>query len=182
MPGHAKAKPIEIWWQDEARVGQKGTLTRIWAQKGSRPRALRDQRYTSAHLFGAVCPARAVGAAWVLPKANAWSMNLHLQEIASQVAPGAHAVVVLDKAGWHKTGGRLRVPETISLVHLPPYSPELNPVENVWQYLRQNQLANRVYEDYDAIVTACCEAWNALMADPERIRSITTRKWASVSA
>jgi DDE superfamily endonuclease len=131
LPAAAKSKPLEIWFQDEARVGQKGTLTRIWAKRGSRPRAPRDRRYQWAHLFGAVCPARAVGAAVVLPKANAWAMSLHLAEISQQVAPGAHAVVILDQAGWHQTGGRLQVPDNLSLLHLPSYSPELNPVETI---------------------------------------------------
>ena len=106
-------------------------------------------------------------------------MNLHLKEISSQVAPGAHAVVVLDGAGWHQTGGKLRVPDNLSLLRLPPYSPELNPQENVWQYLRQNQLANRVYDSYEAIVEACCKAWNDFVADPDRIRSVGNRDYAS---
>ena len=172
----AAKTPIEVWHQDEARVGQQGTLTYVWADKGSRPAALRDQRRQSAYLFGAVCADRGVGAALVLPHANAEAMNLHLAEISRCVAMGAHAVV-LDGAGWHRTGGRLRVPSNISLLRLPPYSPELNPQENVWQYLRQNQLSNRVFADHDAIVAACCTAWNALMAMPDRIRSITTRAW-----
>ncbi len=180
LPARAADKPLEIWFQDEARVGQQGTLTRIWAKRGSRPRAPRDRRYKWAHLFGAVCPARAVGAGFVVPKANAWAMNLHLSEISRQVAPGAHAVVVMDGAGWHQTGGRLQVPENISVLHLPPYAPELNPVENVWQYLRQNQLAHRVWSDYEAIVETCCTAWNALMAMPGRLASITRRDWACV--
>lgn len=179
VPQTAKDKPVEIWWQDEARVGQQGTLTRVWAQRGSRPRAPRDQRYTWAYLFGAICPARGVGAAWVLPYANSQAMNLHLQEISSQVAPGAHAVVVMDGAGWHQTGAKLRIPENISLLRLPPYSPELNPQENVWQFLRQNHLANTVYDTYEDIVDACCNAWNALTQDPNQIRSIGTRDYAS---
>ncbi len=93
--------------------------------------------------------ARGVGAAWVVPKADAWSMNLHLQEISRQVTPGTHAVI--DGSGWHQTGGKLRIPGNISLLHLPPYSPELNPQKNVWQYLRQKYLANRIYEHYEAI-------------------------------
>jgi len=105
-------------------------------------------------------------------------MNRHLAEISTQVAPGAHAVVTVDGAGWHQTGGKLRVPENISLLAQPPYSPELNPVENVWQFLRQNYLANRVYDTYTAIVDACCDAWNALTADPGRIQSIGNRAWA----
>ena len=106
-------------------------------------------------------------------------MNLHLAEISSQVAPGAHAVLTLDGAGWHQAGSKLRVPHNISLLPLPPYSPELNPVENVWQFLRQNYLSNRVYETYEAIVDACCNAWNKLAAAPERITSIATRDWAA---
>jgi hypothetical protein len=156
-------------------------LTRVWAERGSRPIAPRDQRYDWAYLFGAVCPARDVGAALVLPQADGEAMNLHLAEISRHVMPAAHAVIVLDGAGWHQTGGRLKVPHNISLLHLPPYSPELNPVENIWQFLRQNQLSNRVFDSYTAIVDACCEAWNALVREPGRIQSIATRPWASVN-
>lgn len=153
-------------------------MTYIWADQGSRPRAPRDLRYEWAYIFGAVCPARGCGAALVLPHVNTEAMNLHLAEISSVVEPGSHAVVVLDGAGWHQTGGKLDLPDNVSLLHLPPYSPELNPVENVWQYLRQNYLSHRVFETYDAIVDACCNAWNALMEMPERIESIATREWA----
>jgi transposase len=119
-----------------------------------------------------------VGAALVLPFVSTQAMNLHLAEISTQVAPGAHAVITLDGAGWHRAGDKLKLPDNLSLLPLPPYSPELNPVENIWQFLRQNHLANRVYDDYTAIVDACCEAWNALIAMPDTIRSIATRKWA----
>ena len=156
-------------------------MTRVWAECGSRPRAPRDQRYDWAYLFGAVCPARDVGAALVLPVADAQAMNLHLAEISRNVRPGAHAVVLLDGAGWHQTGGKLHLPHNTSLLKLPPYSPELNPVENIWQFLRQNQLSNRVFDNYDAIVDACCDAWNALTAEAGRIRSIATRPWATVN-
>lgn len=150
----------------------------MWGERGSRPRAPRDQRYNWAYLFGAVCPDRATGAALVLPYANIQAMNLHLQEISTQIAPDAHAVLILDGAGWHKPGRKLTVPDNISLLFLPPYSPELNPVENIWQFLRQNFLANRVFATYDAIVDACCKAWNRLIAMPDRIRSITARDYA----
>jgi transposase len=153
-------------------------LTYVWAERGRRPAAPRDQRYKWTYIFGAVCPARDIGAGLVLPHANAHAMNLHLREISTQVAPGAHAVLVLDRAGWHRTRGKLKVPDNITLLHLPPYSPELNPVENIWQYLRQNYLSNRVYESYKAIVDACCDAWNKLIATPSAIRSIATREWA----
>ena len=140
--------------------------------------APRDQRYRWAYLFGAVCPERGIGAGLVLPNADTYAMNLHLREISAHVAPGAHAILVLDGAGWHRSGGKLVVPDNIGLLHLPPYSPELNPVENIWQFLRQNFLSNRVFDSYDAIVDACCDAWNALIAMPERIRSIASRDYA----
>lgn len=177
LPESAQGKPIEVWFQDEARVGQQGTLTRVWAKRGARPRAPRDRRYTWAYLFGAICPARATGAALVMPSANAETMGQHLAEISACVTPGAHAVLVLDGAGYHGAKD-LSVPENITLMSLPPRSPELNPVENVWGYLRQNQLSLRVWDGYDAIVDTCCTAWNALMDTPERIKSITQRDWA----
>jgi len=180
LPDCARAKPIEIWFQDEARVGQKGTLTRIWARKGTRPRAVRDTRYQWAYLFGAVCPARQLGAGLVMPYANTEAMNEHLKEIAKAVSPGAHAVLVLDGAGWHGSQ-ELIVPENITFMPLPPYSPELNPVENVWEYLRKNKLSNRLYETYEDIVDACCEAWNYLMGMPEEIATLATRAWAKAS-
>ena len=90
----------------------------------------------------------------MLPVANVEMMNLHLAEISACIAPDAHAVLVIDGAGWHQPGGRLKVPQNITLLHLPPYSPELNPVENVWAYLRSNKLSNRVFETYDAVVDA----------------------------
>ena len=162
---------------DEARVGQQGTLTRIWAPQGTRPRAVRDYRRTSVYLFGAVCPERGIGAAVVLPLVNVEAMTVHLAEISRHVTEGAHAVLVLDQAGWH-TSPKLQVPENISLLPLPPYAPELNPVEQVWAYLRANFLSHRVWNSYDAIVSACCNAWSKLMSTPERLASITRRTWA----
>src|SRR5947208_3574319 len=175
--GVVRWRRVDLQALIEARVGRQGTLTRVWARRGTRPRAPRDRRYTWAYLFGAVCPERAVGAALVLPYADAAATGLHLAEIGRAVAPGAHAVVVLDRAGWHGAGD-LVVPENLTLLPLPSYSPELNPVENVWEYLRQNKLSHRVWEGYDAIVATCCEAWNWLVAAPDRLASITRREWA----
>jgi hypothetical protein len=135
LPERARGRPIEVWFQDEARVGQQGTLTRVWARRGTRPRAPRDRRYAWAYLFGAVCPERAVGAALVLPYADAEATGLHLAEIGRRVAPGAHGVVVLDGAGWHASGG-LAVPENLTLLPLPRYSPEL-----VWGFACQALMA-----------------------------------------
>src|ERR1700680_2131764 len=146
LPAHAAAKPIEIWWQDEARVGQQGTLTRVWAPRGSRPAMPRDRRYTWAYLFGAVCPARGVGAGIVMPSVNLEAMSEHLMEISRNVMPGAHFRLQVYGAGWHRPSERLVIPANITLLTLPPYAPELNPVENVWQYLRANWLSHRVWE------------------------------------
>lgn len=177
LPNHAHGKPLEVWFQDEARVGQQGTLTRIWAPRGSRPRAPRDTRYTSACIFGAVCPERGATAALVMPQADTAAMNAHLAEISRTVATGAHAVLVLDGAGWH--GARaLAVPDNITLLPLPPYAPELNPIENVRACLRANRLAISVFETYDEIVARCCEAWNFFANDIDTVRSITTRDYA----
>ncbi len=104
-------------------------------------------------------------------------MVLHLKEIAQAVAPGAQAAVLLDRAGWH-VSTKLAVPDNITLVPLPPRSPELNPVENVWQVLRENWLSNRIFTSYEDILGHCCEAWNKLTDQPWHIISIGLRDWA----
>jgi transposase len=114
-----------------------------------------------------------------MPYADTQAMNEHLAVIAGCVAPGAHGVVVLDGAGWHKAKG-LIIPANLTLIAQPPFAPEVNPVENLWEYLRQNHLAIRTCETYEAIVEACCQAWNDLMATPHRIVSLATRPWAEV--
>jgi hypothetical protein len=141
---------------------------------------VRDTRYAWAYIFGAACPARAVAAGLVMPYANTEAMNAHLKEIARSVAPGAHAVLVLDGAGWHGAK-ELAVPDTLTLIELPPYAPELNPIENVWHYLRGNKLAITVFDTYDAIVEKCCEAWNFFADDRDAVLSITSRSWAAVN-
>jgi transposase len=117
----------------------------------------------------------------VLPFVNTEMMNLHLAEISASVTPGAHAVLTLDGVGWHQQGGRLRAPDNITLLHLPPYSPELNPVENVWALLRGNKLSNSVFDTYEIIVDACCRAWKWLINQPEVTTSVASRNWAWVS-
>ena len=117
----------------------------------------------------------------IMPYANTEAMNAHLKEISIEVAPGSHALLVCDGAGWHQRGKKLLVPDNITLLSLPPYSPELNPMENVWAYLRQNKLCALVWDTYDDILDACQSAWRFLINDPDRIRSIGTRQWACVS-
>ena len=157
LPDAVKAAdtPIEVWHQDGQgpkaidRVGQQGTLADAWAKTGSRPEALKDLRYQWADLFGVVCAERGASAGLALPYANAQAMSLHLAETSRNV----------------------------SLLHLPPYSPELNPVEAIWEHLRGNTLGNRAFANDDAVVAACRDAWNWLVEAPDRIRSIATRSW-----
>ena len=105
-------------------------------------------------------------------------MAEHLTEVSAQVAPGAHAVLLLDGAGWHQPGRRLPVPGNTSLLPLPAYSPGLNPMENVWEFLRGSFLSHRVWDTYEAILNACRDAWNRLTRMPEQIASLTQRPWA----
>ncbi len=161
------------------RVGQKNGLVYQWAKKGTRPRQPKDQRYANAYLFGAICPARDAGSGIVLPLANTEAMQLHLDAISPAVTAGAHALLILDRAGWHTTR-KLNVPGNISLLHLPSASPELNPTENIWQYLRQTYLSNRVFRDHDGLLDAASSAWNKLTAEPGRIASIATRSWTAI--
>ena len=167
---------IEVWFADEARIGQKNKITRRWAKRGTRPAAPSDQRTASTYIFGAICPALGKGAALVLPRCNTAAMNLHLAEIAQAIEPGAHAVLLVDQAGWHLSH-RLIIPSNITIVPLPPKCPELNPVENIWQYMRGNWLSNRVFLSYTNIVDHCCDAWNKLIARPWTIMSVGLRDW-----
>ena len=132
-------KPVEIWFADEARVGQKNKITRRWAKRGTRPSAPKDQRTASAYIFGAICPGEGKAAGLVLPRCHTEAMSLQLAEVAAAVAPGAHAVLLLDQAGWHMSG-KLAVPPNITLLPLPPKCPELNAMENTWQFMRDNWL------------------------------------------
>ena len=111
----------------------------------------------------------------MLPTVNATAMQVFLDHVAACRPPDAH-LVVLDGAGWH-VARDLRVPESITLVFLPPYSPELNPVERLWLYRRERFLSLRLLPSAEAVIDACCDAWMRLVADPERIRSLCAYPW-----
>ena len=149
----------------------------MWGQTGSRPAAPKDLGFASAYLFGAVCPSEGKAAALIMPVCNTAAMNHHLSEISSQVAADAHAVVILDRAGWHRSHALL-VPGNITLLELPPYSPELNPVERVWHYLRSHWLANSVFITLADIMDACEMAWNRFATNHDLIRSLCAVAWA----
>src|SRR5206468_3825124 len=138
-------------------------------------------RPASTYIVGASWPAEGKAARLVMPWCNTEAMNHHLVEISARVAPGRHALLLLDQAGWH-VSERLAVPATITIVPLPAKCPELNAQENVWQFLRDNWISNRVFASYDAIVDHCCHAWNKLVAQPWRIMSLGHRAWAPVTS
>jgi hypothetical protein len=162
-------KRITLWFEDEARIGQKGRVCHRWWRRGERPPGLCDRRYTWVHLFAAVRPATGERFALVMPVVSTEAMNIFLAEFSERLAADEHAVIALDQAGWHGSNDLL-VPGNVTLAALPPYSPELNPVERLWLYLRERHLSHRLLDDSDAIVDACCHAWNQLT--PERVRSL----------
>ena len=123
--------------------------------------------------------AHGVGVPIASPWVNTEAMQAHVDEIARNVADGAHAVLIMDRAAWHATS-KLVMPTNITPILLPSRAPELNPVENIWQYMRANWLSNRVFENYYAIIEAICEAWNNLIEIPDAIISIGMREWAHV--
>lgn len=169
---------IEIWWQDESRVGQQGSLSRVWAAKGTRPRVVRQRQFLSTYIFGACCPEKDKGCALILPECCTGMMQLHLNEISKNVEEGFHAIVLIDRASWHTTEA-LNIPPNITLFPLPPYSPELNPMEQVWQKIKQAELSNRTFKNYDEIVSCCVKAWNSFCDKEGNIKSLCSRAWTT---
>ncbi|MGC1893910.1 MAG: IS630 family transposase [Pseudolabrys sp.] len=171
-----KNKRLRLFFQDEARIGQKGRVCRVWWKRGERPPGLCDKRFTFAYIFAAVEPGTDNAFALVLPYANTEAMQEFLDQFAATIGQDEHIVLILDQAGWHGAGA-LRVPASITLLPLPPYSPELNPVEWVWEYMKERFLSLRLHNDYDAIADAACKAWNRLRAETGRITSLCSHPW-----
>ena len=146
-----------------------------------RPRGVRDLRHQAVYLFGAVCPARDAGVALVLPTVGAAALPAMLDELSQAVAPDTHALVLMDRAGWH-IAKALAPPANLTPLFLPPYSPELNAIERIWLYLSERFLSHRLWPTYDDLLDACCTAWNALLDETGRIRSLCTFEWATVSS
>lgn len=157
-------------------MGNKGRVCHRWWLKGERAPGLVQQGYQWAYIFSAVRPATGEDFTLVLPVVSTKVMNLFLAKFSAALPADTHAVLVLDGAGWHDQRA-LTVPDNVTLVPLPAYSPELNPVERVWLYLRERFLSLRFLPDTEAIVETCCRAWNALIAEPGRIRSLCAYPW-----
>ncbi len=180
----AEAHPdeeIRTYLQDEARFGQKGTITRVWAPKGSRPRAVRQLRYTSLYVLVAVCITTGATSALIMPGLDAEVLNLFLAQMSRELPAGVHAVLIWDGAGFH-TSGDVEVPSNISVIRLPPYSPELNPVENLWHYLRAHHWSNRAYQDYDELESEAAKSLCTVCLDRERVKSICNAEYVKKRA
>ena len=164
-------KRVQAWFEDEARFGQQGTLTRVWAPTGSRPTAVRQTQYQYLWVLTAACPQTGAAEGLISPNLNAGVINVFLEQFSAALGPDVHAVLFWDGAGFH-TANALKVPANVSIERLPPRSPELMPVENLWHYLREHYWSNRQYADYDALQTSAREGWRATCLDPEKVKSI----------
>lgn len=164
-------KRLRVYFQDESRFGQQGTNTNVWAQRGSRPTAVRQTEYQYLWVIGAVCPENGHAEGLLSPKLNTDIINLFLGQFSETIPEGEHAVMIWDGAGFH-TAKKLKVPENITLVQLPPYSPELNPMENLWHYLKSHYWSNRSYEDYDGLEEAAMTAWQTAVLNEDLMRTV----------
>lgn len=169
-------KEVQVWFMDEARIGQKGRPGHRWWTKGERAPGVCDQRFVSTYIYGAVRPMTDDAFALVLPEVNAASMQIFLDMFSASLCADVHVMLILDNAGWHDERA-VQTPENLTLLPLPSHSPQLNPVENIWLYLRENFLSHRLFDDYDAIMHAACKAWNRLRAETGRIKSISSFPW-----
>jgi transposase len=167
-------KTVRWFVSDEARIGQKGTLTRVWAPTGSRPTLLKQCEYDWLYLWAAVDPSSGDSIAMITPTVNTELMQTFIDGLSGHVKANEQAILVLDNAGWH-VAQALKVPGNITLLHLPPYSPELNPTENLWHHLRSRYLSNRVYRDYTELLHATDEAW--LKLDANTLKSVCHCPW-----
>lgn len=154
---------------DEARFGQQGTLTRVWARRGSRPTAVKQTRYEWLYLYAAVEPASGASVALQAPEVHTGAFNVFLRMLARHLRPREHAVLIMDQAGWH-VSRQVEMPANITAWLLPPYSPELNPVEHVWGWMRRHDLSNRAFEGYDHLLDATATSWRRLTR--ARLRSL----------
>ena len=164
-------KRILTFFQDEARFGQKGTLARVWARRGSRPTVPRQTQYDYLYVFGAACADTGSAVALIAPHLDTAMMNYFLSEFSRSLAPDVHAVMILDQAGWHVSKA-LVVPANLTLIHLPPRSPELNPMENLWHWITSHYWSNRVHADYPSMLDSASRALGHTFADIDRVKTI----------
>ena len=155
LPKGVSLAQVDLWFQDETRIGQPGSTRRMWARKGTRPRALKQQQFPYAYLYGAVCPSTGQAVGLVLPNAHTPCMNRHIDAISRFMPGDRHALICMDGAGWHQSSLNT---DKVTIMKIPPYSPELNPCEQVWQYIKDKWLKHRCYADYDDILGVATKA------------------------
>ena len=170
-----KSNPVRVMFMDEGRFGRMDFPRRCWAPVGIRPTV--TAQMVRQYLYGyiAVCPLDGSMASLVLPEVNAESMSVFLNEV-SLCYPTEHVVMIMDQAGWHKAKS-LVVPENITLFWLPPYSPELNPVEHLWDEIREKWFHNRAFASLDTVQDQLVCALRHLLSNPELVKSITCFDW-----
>jgi transposase len=164
-------RPIAIMSQDEGRFGRINEHRPCWAPRGMRPKAPRQIVRAFVYVYAAVCMALGKITSLILPYANTEMMNLFLQEVA-QDFKDSFVIMLVDQAGWHKSK-TLIIPENVRLVPQPPHSPELNPVEHLWEDLRENAMPNAAFKSLDQVEQALCHRLVDLGNNPERLRSMT---------
>jgi transposase len=164
-------KRLRIYFQDEARFGQQGTLTNVWAARGTRPTAVRQTEYDYLWVLGIVCPETGHAEGLLSPRLNAAVVNTFLEQFSQTIPAHEHAVMIWDGAGFH-TSKKVCIPANITVVQLPPYSPELNPIENLWHYLKSHYWSNRNHADYAELEASAMHAWQHAVLDTELVRSV----------
>jgi transposase len=174
-------KRVRVYFQDEARFGQQGTMTKMWARRGSRPTAVRQTEYQYLWVLGAVCPETGHSDGLLSPQLNTKIVNIFLQQFSETLAPDEHAAMIWDGAGFH-TSNDLQVPANVTIIQLPAYSPELNPIENLWHYLKSHFWSNRAYADYAELETAAIKAWQLAALDPNLMKTVCAAPYAAERA
>jgi transposase len=178
LPGRLQAvrdahpgKRLRVYFQDESRFGQQGTTTNLWGRRGSRPTAVRQTEYQYLWVLGAVCQETGHAEGLLSPQLNTKIVNMFLEQFGGTLAEDEHAAMIWDGAGFH-VSKKLHVPANITIIQLPPYSPELNPIENLWHYLKSHFWSNRPYADYDQLEQAAIDAWRNAVLDAELMKTV----------
>ena len=164
-------KVVDLWYQDESRFGQKDYLTHRWQKRGIRTEAIKQQAFESTYFYGAINPLTGERHSLLFPTCDNYCTSLFLKSLSETVSSDKLIILIMDQAGWHKSQD-LKVPGNIKIFHLPPYSPQLNPIERLWQHIKKKYLSNRFFENYQEILDAGCNAWNSLTK--EVVKSIAS--------
>jgi len=164
-------KRIRLMWQDEARFGQQGTTTNVWATTNTRPEVVRQTEYQYVWVMAAVCPETGLSEGLICPRMNAAYVNAFLEQLSARIPDDEHVVMLWDGAGFHRSG-KIIMPANITAIQLPAYSPELNPIENLWHYLKSHYWSNRAYDDADDLEQAVMDAWKVAVDVPDLMKTV----------